>query len=122
MADRKTALMKLGVGDIFQAESPNGASLICLILSVTKSAIEASTVTTQMHLIFDRQTGIAKYGKKPILCTIDSIAPLPEEIHNVMVDLDRKFEPGADAENVKLTRAEIAALVYIDSFYSSNPL
>jgi hypothetical protein len=122
MADRKTALMSLGVGDIFHAESPNGASLICLVLSVTETAIEARTVTRHTYLVFDRQTGIAKLGHEPVLCTIDSIAPLPEEIHNVMLGIDRKFGPGSNVENVKLTRAEIDAFVFISSHYSSNPL
>jgi hypothetical protein len=122
MADRKTALGKLAVGDIFHAESPNGASLICLVTSVTETTIQARTVTTQRHLEFDRQTGIAEYGDEPIICTVDSTAPLPVEIHNVMLGIDRKFRLEQDPERLKLNDAEKRALVFVDSHYSSNQL
>jgi hypothetical protein len=128
MADQKTALMSLRVGDIFHAESPNGASLICLVLSVTETDIEARRVTTQDHLTFDRQTGIKKSEKRTALCAIDSIAPLPEEIHKIMLFIDHKFRPGqglttdADFERLKLSNAEKKALNFVTSYYPSNPL
>lgn len=49
MDDRKDALRLLAVGEIFHAEAPNGASLICLTLAVTETGIHARTVTTQSH-------------------------------------------------------------------------
>jgi hypothetical protein len=122
MADRRTLLRTLAVGDIFHAESPNGASLICLVISVTEATIQSRTVTTQCHLAFDRQTGIAAWGDLPILCTVDSIAPLPAEIHNVMLGIDQKFRLEQDPERLKLNDAEKRALIYVDSHYSSNML
>jgi hypothetical protein len=119
MADRKTALNNLAVGDIFHAESPNGASLICLIMAVTETTIQARTVTTQKHLEFDRQTGIAKWGDEPVLCTIDSVTPLPADIHNVLLGIDRKFRLEQEPERLKLHDAEKRALLYVDSHYSS---
>jgi len=122
MPDRKTALGNLAVGDICHAESPNGASLVCLVLSVTETTIRTRTVTTQLHIEFDRQTGIAEWGDERVLCTIDSTARLPSEIHDVMLGLDRKFRFERDPERIKLTDAEKRASVFIHSFYASNRL
>jgi len=93
LRDRKDQLARLVVGDIFHAKpsSPEGASLICLVVSVTESTIHARTVTHQMQTEFDRQTGEGVWGDDRIPCTIDSTAPLPVEIHNVMLGLDRKI-------------------------------
>jgi hypothetical protein len=44
--DRKTLLGKLAVGDVFHAESPKAPSLICLVVSVTETMIQARTVTS----------------------------------------------------------------------------
>src|SRR6266481_834231 len=101
MDDRWTALGSLAVGDIFHAESPNGASLICLVMSVTETAIRARTVTTQLHLEFDRLTGVAEWGDQQVPCTIDSIAPLPSKTHHVMLGIDRKFRLRQSIEQFK---------------------
>ena len=90
MANRGAALNSLAVGDIFHAESPNAASLICLVLAVTETTIQARTMTHQIHLEFDRQTGVAEWGDDRVPCVVDSVAPLPADIHNVMLGLDRK--------------------------------
>jgi hypothetical protein len=122
VADRRTALANLVVGDIFHARSPNGASLICLVLSVTETAIQARTVTTQRHLEFDRITGVAELRDGPTLCTIDSTAPLPVEIHNIMLGIDQKFRLEQDPRRLRLNDAEKRALIYIDSYYALNQL
>jgi hypothetical protein len=122
MQDRESELRKLSVGDIFHAQSPNGASLICLILSVTEEMIQSRTVTTQVYLEFDRRTGVAKWGDEPIICTIDSIMPLPVEIHNTMLEIDRKFRLERNLERLRLTEAEKRALVFVARHYPSNQL
>jgi hypothetical protein len=122
MADREAALRCLAVGDIFHAESPNGASLICLVTSITEPIIGARTVTTQRYLEFNRQTGIAELGNEPVRCTIDSTTPLPVEVHDVMLEIDRKFRLEHNPEPRKLNDAEKRALLYVDSHYSSNQL
>jgi hypothetical protein len=122
MLDRKAELDKLAVGDIFHAEAPNGASLICLVVSILESTIQARTVTTQRQFKFDRHTGVAESGEDRVACTINSIAPLPVDIHNVMLGIDRKFRLERDPERLKLNEAEIRALLFVDSHYSSNPL
>lgn len=122
MTDRSAALRNLAAGDIFHAESPNGASLICLVTSVTETVIRARTVTTQRLLEFDRHAGVAKWGAESVLCTIDSTEPLPAEVHNVMLQIDRKFGLQQEPEGFRLTDAEKRALVYVDSHYSLHRL
>ena len=122
MRDHKALLGNLAVGDIFHADSPNGASLICLVVSVTESTIHARTVTTQTQLEFDRQTGVAVWGDDQVPCTIDSTAPLPLEVHNVMLGIDSKFRLEWNPERLKLNDAEKQALLFVDAHYSSNRL
>lgn len=122
MKDRKALFANLAIGDVFHAESPNGASLICLVTSLTDSSIQARTVTTQICLQFDRRTGIAEWGDQSVPCTIDSIAPLPADIHDIVLGIDVKFRSEQKAERLKLNDAEKRALLYVDSHYSSNQL
>ena len=122
MAERADAIEKLTVGDIFHAESPNGASLICLVTSVTKATILARTVTTQRNYEFDRQTGIAESGAERVPCTIDSVARLPAAMHDALLELDRRYRLGSDPDRFRLLEAEKRALVFVSSFYPENPL
>ena len=111
MTDLKTKLSRLVPGDIFHAACPNEASLICLVEMITSERIEARRVTTQDHVTFD-------LNDPEVRCTIDSIAPLPVDIHNVMLGLDRKMRLRFD----KLNRAEKDALLFVGAFYPANPL
>jgi hypothetical protein len=122
ISDRETLLRNLLVGDIFHATSPSGASLICLTTKVDDNVIEARTVTTQKTLRFDRRTGTGEWESEQITCVIDSVAPLPIEIHNVMLGLDRKFRLTQLLEGLKLSDVEQNALLFIDSFYPENQL
>src|SRR5262245_8364161 len=120
MTDLASALKRLIVGDIFHGRCPNTASLICLVEAITDDRIQARRITTQCHLEFDRSTG-ATLGRE-IPCFIDSIAPLPVDIHNVMLGLDRKMRLELDRERFKLSKDEKDALRFVASHYSSNLL
>jgi hypothetical protein len=122
MTDRTNALSKLAVGDIFHAQCPNGASLICLVESVTDTTIQARTVTHQIRLEFDRGTGIESGRKGETPCAVDSITPLPYDLHNVILGMDRKMRLEPDLAKHRLNDEEKRALVFIASFYPSNPL
>jgi hypothetical protein len=131
MADHKNSIASLVPGTVFHAAAPNGASLICLVLSVNDTTITARRVTTQEHIEFDRHTGEAEVGDKRIPCVIDSVAPLPADIHNTFLEMDRKYRElmamdeesrFADLERLKLTAAEHDALLFVASHYPSNPL
>ena len=122
MADRSTQLRSLNGGDIFHAECPNGASLICLVLSVDDSTIRARRVTTQEHLEFDRTTGATNDGDRRTPCVINSIAPVPPQIHEVLLGMDRKSGSERDPERLKLTEDEKKALVFVGTHYPANLL
>ncbi len=122
MPDRETLLGRLAVGDIFHAESPEGHSMVCLATAVTETTIKARTVTHQVHLAFDRRTGVARWHERDVVCTINSVAPLPIEIHNVFLGLDRKMRLEQDPERFKLSRAEIDAISFVDKYYPENPV
>jgi hypothetical protein len=122
MANRETLLGRLAAGDIFHAESPKAPSLICLVVSITEATIQSRTVTSGEYLEFDRQTGVAQWNDEAASCTIDSVAPLPVDIHNVILGLDRKLRLEQDPERVRLNDAERQALIFVDRHYSANPL
>ena len=117
MQSRRDLLQKLTTGDIFHAESPNGASLICLTLSINSYTVTARTVTTQMTFYFDINSGIALSGKDLVSCTIDSIMPLPIDIYQVMLGLDKKFRCQKDFAKLKLTDKEIQGLLFVEKHY-----
>ena len=117
MSDCKSKLGRLVPGDIFHASCPSKASLICLVEEISTNRIEARRVTTQDHVTFDLNTGHT-FAPADVRCTIDSIAPLPVDIHNVMLGLDRKMRLRFE----KLSRAEKDALLFIADFYPANPL
>jgi hypothetical protein len=118
MNDVEAKLSRLLPGDIFHATCPGGASLICLVEATTDDRIKCRRVTTQDHVEFDRRTGIEVHESGRNLCTVDSIAPLPVDIHNVMLGLDRKMRLRFD----KLNQAEKDALLFVADFYPANPL
>ena len=120
MVDWRRPLSRLVVGDIFHAKCPNGASFICLVEAVTDDRILARRVTTQDNVEFDRNTGTTLENEVP--CTIDSIAPLPLEIHNIMLGLDRKMRLQRDPEKFKLNKEEIQAIHFVNAYYPANPL
>jgi hypothetical protein len=117
--DRSTALKALVEGSIFHATTPNGASFICLVTLVANSQIWARRVTTQEQLVFDRATGIAEISDNSVACTIDSTAPLPANIHEVLLQLDRRYGTGDDP---RLRREEKDALLFVGRFWRAHPL
>jgi hypothetical protein len=120
MTDRQSLLHGLAVSDIFHAETPNGASYICLVLSVSGTTIGARRITTQDYLEFDRRTGFGVDGEERTPCVIDSVEPLPAEFHQAMLDLDRRYGSGEDLERLKLTEIEKRALSYSNHHYPAN--
>ncbi len=112
----RSKLSKLLPGDIFHAQCPSGASLICVVEQMTKDTIDTRRITTQDHESFDLETGRTISDGPP--CTIDSIAPLPIETLHVLLGLERKMRLRFE----KLSREERDALVFVASFYPAHPL
>jgi len=89
MTDRETALRTIAVGDLFHAAvGRSGASYPCLTLQVRENAIFARRMTTQSVHWFDRATGV-EIGQNAVV--IDSVAPLPDDIREIMLGLDRIY-------------------------------
>lgn len=130
MTNREAALQKITVDDIFHASGTNGASFICLALQVRKGAVFARRVTTQSVHWFDRATGFDQDNPKIV---IDSVAPLPEDIREIMLSIDRLFreaeyrsaeEPSWEPpeDYFHQSKDQIRALLFIDKFYPAHPL
>ncbi len=122
MPNRETLIRNIKIGDIFHAESPNGASMICLATAVSDTTIQARRITTQDDLAFDRNTGVGQSARRRVPCTINSVAPLPPEIHDIFLGLDHRYRTSTDPERSKLSEAEIDAILYIDEYYPANPI
>jgi hypothetical protein len=91
----------LAVGDIFHADCPNGAHLICLATSVTETTIHARSITNDQYMEFDRTTGtgIVTWRDRKTPCAIYSTSPLPEDVHNIILEMDRKTRFAEDPIN-----------------------
>ena len=97
--DRTAAIRRIDVGDIFHATAPNGASFPCLALQIRQNTIFARRMTTQSVHEFDRSTGLEEANGVPVI--IDSVEPLPNDIRDTMLALDRKYRESEErqAEN-----------------------
>ena len=128
MVDRERALSNLAVGDFFHAGSSNGASLICLVTSVSEGTIYARQITSQDDLKFDRNSGIDLTDSR---ARIDCVAPFPQEMHDAFLELDHRLRIFREMDRkgtepdwglCKLTAAERRALLSLDQHVSSNPI
>src|ERR1051326_8424505 len=131
MTSRHAALKNIAVGYIFHGR-PNGtSSFICLTLQVREKSIFARRITTQSVHEFDRSTGVEKVDNNPVV--IDSVAPLPDDIRDLLLGLDEKYREGEyhraeepdwemPADKAKLTKNEIRALLFVSKHYEKNPI
>lgn len=135
MSDRVTILAKIATGDIFRATDAAGPVRICLTISVTENTILARSVATQELIEFDRRAGAAQRNRHGATYhyVITSVAPLPTDIHKIMLSLDQKYREGEyrDAEDPErqlqpgeaaLTKEQIRGLLFVSKFYPANPL
>lgn len=132
MTDREAALKRIAVGDIFHASiyPDGGPSYICLALQVHEDRIFARRITIQSVHWFDRATGAEIDDARVV---IDSVAPLPDDIHGIMLALDRKYRENEyrwaedpdwepPEESSRLTPDQRRAFLFIADFYPARPL
>jgi len=129
MTDRENALRNIAVGDIFHARNPQtSASLVCLVTGLDNAAIYARRIHTQDDVRFDRNTGL-KVGRG--CTTIDCVAPLPPEIHNIFLAMDRRYQDAhalirqsidVDPKVARWTPEERHAHRFLDEHISTNPI
>ena len=120
---REELLGRLGPGDIVHGIGPGGAVLPCLVLSIDETTIFTRRVTTQEAYRFDRKTGVAISGNGWPEGRITSVEPLPPEIHNVFVDMDRQYRLGhRSGRNMRLSESWKEALLFIHDHYARHPI
>jgi hypothetical protein len=164
MANREAVLRNITVGDIFHAESPNGAGMPCQALTITDKTIEAQRMFMPSEILcFDRNNGleegkkggawktvipipddmarlilrvymissvyqhldgttILKDGEEATPAKIDSVAPLPDDIRDVLLKLDHRNRTSTAPESAKLSEPERRALVFIQYHYRNNQI
>ncbi|MCA0303204.1 MAG: hypothetical protein LCH95_12445 [Proteobacteria bacterium] len=115
MSDLRSKLSKLVPGDIIHGRHSAGPSLTCLVEAVEADRIETRRITTQRHITFDIETGVEIDFPE---CRLDSIEPLPIDVHNVLLGLDRKMRVG----RLPINKAEKDALLFLADFYRAHPL
>lgn len=118
---RETLIGNLAVGDIFHAECDD-MDLICLVTDLTGETIKGRTVTQQMtiEILRDSGKGVCRWAGNVRDCTIISVAPLPNDIHDTLLGIDRKMRLEADPARMNLSRDETRALLFLDAHYAEN--
>ena len=104
-------------------------------MSVTKSIILARHVSSQGIYEFDRTTGIAvrHFSSRAVHYTIDSIAAPPEDVRDIILELDEKYRDGEyqraenpewkpPADAMALTQDQIRAYLFLGDLYRANPI
>ena len=120
---RKELLVRLEVGDIFQAVSENGAVAVCLVLAVDETVVISRRITTQEYCKFDRRSGRSVLGGNSFTGTITSVEPLPPEVRNTFLEMDRQYRLAhRDEESLRLTASQKAALLFIHDHYAQYPI
>ena len=126
MTERERAIWQIGVGDIFHAKPKGTASFICLTLQITEKTIVARRMmTSESRHVFDRTTGL-EIPEDDDPLTIDSVAPLPADIREIMLGLDRKYAgsnaPQLFSQEARLTKEERRGLLFVARFYRAHPI
>lgn len=121
---RDELLQRLEPGDIFLAEYPDrpGPQRFCLVLQVSETRIRARCIHTQQKHEFDRRTGAETDLGGDGGSMIVSVAPLPPDMHNTLVGMDRRYRLGLDKERIKLTEDDLRVGRVLDKHFMSQPL
>jgi len=121
---REELLGLLVPGDILQAAHHTGNGRPpCLVVSVKSETITTRCVTTQRSYVFNRRTGetLADGGQQG--ATVKSVEPLPAEVHNTLLEMDRKYRLGhRSASSTKLTEEQTKALLFIADHYDQHQI
>lgn len=118
--ERGEFLQLVAEGDLIHARNSVNASIICLVTAVDNDFIHCRRITTQHTYIFDRTAGLSIASDTQMGAEIDSVEPLPINIHNTLLGLERRIRLGKRTpENIRLTAAEKEALVFVHDHYES---
>lgn len=116
----KEQLSYLVVGDIIFGTWPDGGTLLCLITELSGGLIITRRLLSGGTIVFDAETG--RKVKPENISYIASIAPLPLDIYQTFMNLDRRHRLLQKEEDGLLTDVEKKALFWIADYYPANPL
>ena len=119
MADlaHEKALRGIQVGDLFDVAGNHGAPITCLATAIDETSIYARSITHQIDFKFDRKTGVGMGIDDSLGGRIRSVAPLPHDIYQALIGLDRRYRGGGSH---RLSEMEKKALVFIHHFYEEH--
>lgn len=122
--NREELLSLLVPGDILQAIHHDGdGTPPCLVISVDTETIATRSVTTQQLYVFNRRTGVTLPNGDRQGATVKSVEPLPAEIHNTLLEIDRKYRLGhRNVSSAKLTDGQKKALLFIADHYERHQI
>lgn len=115
LSNWRSSLSWLVPGDLVHRRCSEGQSLVCLVESLGPDRIVTRRITTQEPVTFDIETGEGVGA--PGGC-LDSIMPLPVDLHEVLLGLDRKRRLG----DQPISPVEKDALDLADEVYAAHPL
>ena len=120
---RVNLLRNLVVGDIIHGNSSrNSASLICLVTEVSEEQLFTRRITTQDKINFNVSNGKAIDPDDGAVFTIDSVEPLPVDIHNALLRLDRVQRLVEQDVKSALSDSDKQAILFAVDFYPKYPL
>ncbi|WP_316236464.1 hypothetical protein [Bradyrhizobium sp. SZCCHNR1015] len=121
MKERKTSVSDLMVNDLFHAAFSNDAVKICIVTERDDSTFTARALTTQETFRFDRRSGVSiPFEADGAVCTIDSVAPLPNDVRDALLGHDRRCRTSKDPDAGRLSVTERHALLDAQKLYEVN--
>jgi hypothetical protein len=120
-------LTRVVPGDIIHATSFGPYSIICVVASVEGGFIRARSIAQQLAIDFDIETGVGAwrdetFGDTPIECRVDSIEPLPREVHDALIDQDRRHRLITDPKRWRESKAAWSAWSAAEEHFKRHPL
>ena len=118
-------LKLLETGDILAARVPGGNNIPFLVVTADANSINARAITSQIPLVFDRSTGEAlddpdDHPRR--VWRISCVQPLPLEIHQLMLSLDRRMRLGSNGITNPLDEGDKRALLYVGDYFEANAI
>ena len=104
------------MGDIFVADH------LCLVVAIEADVIHARRLIVPGIRSFNRLTGEETTEGRGGQSAISSVEPLPPEIHETVLWLDRKYRLLSDVSKARLTDAEKSALLFVSDHHAANPI
>lgn len=121
MSRRAQALEAIKVGDLIFGLGAGGQDKLLLVSKVDADGFSARHVTTQMLYRFNRDGRTRVYADGGYV-TIVSTTPLPADLYEVALGLDRKFAARPEYPDSILSQAEIDLLLAYKEHFNANLL